>query len=1147
MHISLSAPFSRLLTISAIFFTTGFASGAVLANPELQISTGKLYVNVKSSNISLREAFTLIEAQTSLYFSYDENQVDLSQKLILRTGQFSVSDLLKTIAGQTGYKFAQVKRSILVSAAIPALPKPDTDPSPPPVKGVVKDAAGAPLPGATIMVKGTNTSVQSDAIGRFSINAPANAILVISYIGYKTLELEVAGRLELTASLEEIKKGLNEIVVMGYQSQRRSAISGAVTVVNVDNVSKIPVGFADQALQGQASGVRVTQATGQPGDGVAVRIRGVGSINNNDPLFIIDGVPTTDGINFLASDDIASITVLKDASSAAIYGARSTNGVVVITTKSGKSGKAQINYSGYMGVQKHGFLTPMTNAQDYLTLFNEMTTNDNTGLDVNSPLIKKPIANTVPMANTNWLKAIFQNAPMQNHDLSIGGGNEKTQYFISANAFNQDGIILNSWYKRYSLRTKITTEVSDRLKIGSSLNISYSNKNSIGSSGDGYGGNGGSVVRYALFRDPAIPVYNPDGSYSDKPSFPNFFGDGYNPVGLAKYTSNIEDQFRVFGNAFAEYKILDHLILKSDFGGDVLITDGKTFDRNWGTDNRINSPSTLTEGHTTNENFIWNNTIRYNKTIHGLHTLNILAGTEAVGNSTHFQTTTTRNFPNQDPLFQYLNLDSNIYNISVGESLNQWALLSFLGSVNYNYNNEYFLTGNARRDGSSKLDPRERWGNFFSGSVAWNLMKEDFVANLSPLLSRLKIRGSYGQLGNQNGISDYPYASQVSNTNNYVLGNIPSSVQGYTVSQLGFPKVKWETSTQADAGIDLGILEDKLTLSVDYFNKVTSDMLVQVPLPLIGGGALPPYQNNGSVQNRGFEFDLQYRNNDHKLKYSFSANLATIQNKVLSLANGTPIQGGRIDNGIYATLTAVGHPIGSFYGYQTEGIFQNANDIFTHAYQGPPASSVYGGIRPGDVKYKDMNGDGVIDQNDRTFLGSAIPKFTYGFSSNVSYGNFDLFVLFQGSYGNKIYMQVNQDIEGFYRPFNITQRVFDTRWHGEGTSNTTPLMSWADAGNNIKEASSRFLFDASYVRLKDVQLAYNIPKTVVNRLHVKGVRLYLSANNLVTITKYPGLDPEMHTSNNVKVEKYPADAAAGIDWGTYPAAKSFIFGANVNF
>ncbi|HLX65737.1 MAG TPA: SusC/RagA family TonB-linked outer membrane protein, partial [Puia sp.] len=485
-----SGALKRPLMIACALLCTAILTTAVRANGDIQPHAGRQHITVKSANISLQQAFQLIEKQTRLQFAYDEYEIDLSLKLVLKSGHISLGDLLDTISAQTGYKFTQVKNTILVSATTLALSKPEKDQFPPPVKGMVTDSSGKPLAGATVMVKGTKISVQTDLAGRFAINAPADATLVVSYVGFRTLEVAVNGQQDLIVAIREIREDLGQVVIMGYQTQRRSAIAGAVSVVNVDDVARIPVGFADQALQGQASGVRITQSTGQPGDGLALRIRGVGSVNNNDPLYIIDGVPTTDGINFLPADDIATITVLKDAASAAIYGARSSNGVVVITTKNGKSGRTSIIYSVYAGVQTHGFLTPMTNAAEYKTLYNEMVVNDNAGLAPNNPLIKIPIPDSVQMANTNWIGSIFRTAPEQDHELSVSGGNEKTQYSVSGNYFNQDGIILNSWYKRYTLHTKLTSEITDHLRIGTNLNFSYYAKNSVGSSGDGYGGNG---------------------------------------------------------------------------------------------------------------------------------------------------------------------------------------------------------------------------------------------------------------------------------------------------------------------------------------------------------------------------------------------------------------------------------------------------------------------------------------------------------------------------------------------------------------------------------------------------------------------------------------------------------------------------------
>jgi TonB-dependent starch-binding outer membrane protein SusC len=1108
------------------------------ASPGIHDPSDEILVTVVNGNLTLVQLFDVIEKQTPLSFGYDENLVNIHQKIFVPTGRQVLTRLLDHISKQTGLSFNLEKNIVLVfkpnrSMVQTAAPLQLVVP----VRGIVTDASGKPMVGATVSVKGTRISVQTDGQGNFSVAAAGDAVLIITFIGYKDQEVAVNGRIELEVQIVESGKAMSEVVVIGYQTQRRADITGAVSVVDVSDVAKLPVGFADQALQGKAAGLRVTQSTGQPGDGVIMRIRGVGTINNNDPLFVIDGVPTKDGINFLSANDIESITVLKDAASTAIYGARSANGVIVVTTKGGKKGKPQISYSGYGGIQEHGTLTKMANTTEYVQLYNEAVVNDNVDI-TNTTLKRIPIPTGIPMANTDWLSAIFQKAQVQSHEIAISGGNDKTLYYISANYFDQDGIILNSWYKRYSVKTKLNLELTDRINAGVNLNISYSDKSMIGSSGDGYGGNGGSVVRYALFRTPAIPIYNADGSYTDLPQYPQYFGDGYNPVALAENTDNKEKQFRVFGDIFGEYKIAKDLKFKTSLGLDVFITEDKRFDENYGTNLRINSPSVLTESTTTNTNLIWDNTLRYAKSFNGVHNFSFLAGTEAISNDVAVTGGSDRNFPDQIPSLRYFGNGLNILARNVFESEQQWALFSLFANVNYNYDSRYLLSFNVRRDGSSRFGANNRYANFYSGSAGWNIANEKWVQEKLPVFSVLKIRTSFGQLGNQD-IGNYPWASIVGRGYNYVFGDQPAVNQGYTISMRGNENVKWESSTQFDAGLDMGFLQNKLTMTLDYFIKTTTNMLIPIPLPLIGGSAATPFVNAGSVENNGIEFEVTYRNNVGKLRYEFSGNFATLNNKVLSLANGAPIPGGRIDNNIFATLTAVGHPIGSFYMYQMEGIFQNDADIFKHAYQGNY-------IRPGDVKFKDQNGDGVIDDKDRTFLGSAIPKFTYALTSTFQYSNFDLSVFFQGAYGNKLYLQVNQDIEGFYRSFNLTQRVYDERWHGEGTSNTMPRVSWLGSTNN-KTPSSRFLEDASYLRLKNIQLGYTFSSKLMQSAHIKGLRIYVSAQNILTFTKYTGLDPEMHTSDNVKNEAYQGDVAAGIDWGTYPSAKSYFLGLNLNF
>lgn len=1096
-----------------------------------------IYITISNSSDRLHSIFKLIEKQTSFSFAYDENDINLSKEIKLETGQQLLKVVLNEISKQTGLRFTEKANLILVNIASEI----KKSSAALPIKGSVRDSSGVPLAGVSVSIKGTRTTVQTDANGNFSIDAPENATLVFTIVGYQRQEVKVSGQSEFNIAMTTERGNLGEVVVVGYQPQRRADLSGAASIVNVGGITKLPVLSVDQALEGKVPGVRITQNTGQPGDGVVVRVRGVGTINDNNPLFIIDGVPTKDGINFLNANDIESLVVLKDASSAAIYGSRAANGVVLITTKSGKRGKAQFNYSGYGGFQTHGDLPKMANTAEYVELFNELADNDNAA--GNLPILRPKIPLDSALSNTDWLKAIFQKGQIQSHQLSVRGGNEKTLYYISGNYFKQDGIILNSWYERYSLLSKLNIDLTDKLSIANNINVSYSKKNMVGSSGDGYAGNGGSVVRYAFFRTPPIPIYDSIGVYSDKPKEAKLFGDGYNPVALANKTDNKEIQYRIFSNLYAEYKIIKELKFKSDVGLDAIITDNKRFDENYGTDLRINNPSRLTVSTTTNMNIVWNNTLTYNKSFNNVHRISLLAGSEAITRKINTHGGSDRNFSNQSPDFRYIGNGYNLSTTNAFENQTESALFSLFGNANYSYRNLYLLSANVRRDGSSRFGPENKYGTFYSGSVGWNAHNENWVQDHLKAISRLKIRASYGQLGNQE-ISDYAFVSIVGNLHNYPFGQSPVSNPGSTINSLGNPKVKWESSTQADIGIDAGIWKDKLNFTVDYFIKTTSDMLIPVPLPLIGGSAAPPYLNAGKVQNKGLEVELNYKNNDHLFKYDIGINFSTIANKVLSLSNGQPIASGRIDENYNATLTMVGHPIGSFYLLEQAGIFQNAADILANAYQG-------NGIKPGDVKFKDISGpdgkpDGIINEFDRTFLGSAIPKYIFGGTANFEYRNFDLSAFFQGQYGNKIYSQVNMDIEGFYRPFNVTQRVYDEHWHGEGTSNTMPRVSFSSSSNN-KYPSSRFLEDGSYVRLKNLQIGYTIPNKIVTKYGIKSLRIYATGQNLWTYTKYTGLDPEMHISDNVKRDNYGGDVAAGIDWGTYPSAKSYIIGVNLNF
>jgi TonB-linked SusC/RagA family outer membrane protein len=1105
----------------------------------LQVSD-KAYgqISLSETNVPLQTVFKKIQQQSGYDFLCTYELMQQAGKVSVQVKNASIQEAMTETLKGTGLTFVIMDKMVVIRKAEP-VPNAKKSIDPPlEVTGKVTDTTGEPLKDATVKVRGSNTMTTTDANGYFMLkDIKDDATLEISFIGYETEIVSLKNKNNFAVALRVKENKIDEMpIVVGYQTRRRGDLSGAVSVINVGGLAKLPVLSVDQAMQGKAAGVRVTQNTGQPGDGVTVRVRGVGTINDNNPLFIIDGVPTKDGINFLSANDIESLVVLKDASSAALYGARASNGVVLVTTKNGKKGKAQFNYTGYFGIQTPGNIPKMLDTQKYVEIYNEAVVNDN--MDIPNPVLKrKPIPDGLATANTDWMDEIFQNAPMQSHQISVRGGNDKTLYYISGNYFKQDGIILNSNYERLTLLSKLNIDLTDKLSIQDNINIFYSNQNRIGSSGDGYGGNGGSVVRYALFRTPPIPVYDSAGVYSDLPAYPNFFGDGYNPVALANKTDNKQYQYRVFTDLFAEYKITKTLKFKTDLGLDAIITNNKRFDENYGTNLRVNSPNRLTESTSTNINLVWNNNLRFSKVYNDVHNVNFIVGTEAISNQTKMHGGSDNSFPDQIASLRFLNNGLNLSK-TVFESEQEWALFSLFANVNYIYNNKYILSLNARRDGSSRFGSSNKYGNFYSGSAGWNIHNEKWAQEALPMFSKIKLRGSYGQLGNQD-IGNYAFASIIGRGYNYPFGESPASNPGYTVSTRGNEDVKWESSTQLDAGLDLGIWHDKLTLVVDYFIKKTSDMLIPVPLPLIGGTASTPYVNAGNVENKGFELELNYSNQDHKLKYDINVNFATLSNKVLSLSNGEPIPGGRIDNGIYATLTTVGQPIGSFFLYQMDGIFQNAGEIISSAYQGNY-------VRPGDVKFKDVNADGVINEKDRTFLGSAIPTYTFGATANLQYANFDFSIFFQGSYGNKLYLQVNQDIEGFYRAFNVTQRVYDERWRGEGTSNSMPRVSWLGSTNN-KTPSSRFLEDGSYLRLKNIQLGYTIPEKVVSKAHIKSLRIYFTGQNLWTLTNFTGLDPEMTTSDNLNSETYRGDVAAGIDWGTYPSAKSYIVGVNLNF
>ena len=669
------------------------------------------------------------------------------------------------------------------------------------IKGRVHDAADEAVVGATIYIKDTSVGATADLDGRFQLQIAAsieNPVLVISMIGYTTQEIPIGAKTEFDIQLAENLEMLSEVIVTGYSSQERGKITGAVNSVSAETLTRVPVASIDQALQGRAPGVVVSQNTGAPGEGVSVRIRGVGSINSgNYPLYVVDGVPTLD-ITSLSMQDVENITILKDASATAVYGARAANGVVLVTTKSGASGASRIQVSSQVGVQKPSRLIDMANTAEYVSIYNEAANTDNEGKPALflRPLITNDIQSTLP--DIDQVDAIMRDAVLQTHSISVNGGDDKTRYFLSGNYFGQDGIIKGSDYTRVSGRINVDTRLRKWLKTGVNLNLSKATTNLIGSSGDGAGGNGGSVVRYAFFRTPAIPIYNAQGEFTDKPDRFDLFGDGYNPVGLLAYNNNKKIVDRLFGKFFVEIEPIEGLKYTSNFGIDFTSQNQRRFDRTWGTANRINSINRLAVTDGRYQTTTFSNFITYTKAV-GDHHFKFLLGTESIQSQNYTTSTSQKNFPDQDMNLVFLGNGLGL--IETNEDKTGNSLLSFFGKIDYDLNEKYLASVTLRRDGSSRFGSENPWGNFYAGSLGWRLDKEAFLTD-NDWIDRLLLRAGYGSIGNQE-IGNYAFTDQIGSGYNYPFGN--TRAYGYAVSDLGNNQVKWETSNQFNVGADLAI------------------------------------------------------------------------------------------------------------------------------------------------------------------------------------------------------------------------------------------------------------------------------------------------------------------------------------------------------
>jgi TonB-linked SusC/RagA family outer membrane protein len=990
------------------------------------------------------------------------------------------------------------------------------------VRGRVTDSTGAGLQGVNVVQQKTRNGTITDAAGNFQLQLqPGGArTLDLSSVGYLPISVAYNGQ-ALNLVLQRASAALEEVVVVGYNTQRKTSITGAIASVNMGDLEERRVPDVAQALQGQVAGVNITQSTGAPGDQINIRIRGEGTIGNNSPLFIIDGVPSRD-ISFLSPADIQTMTVLKDASAAAIYGSRASAGVIVITTKSGRKGRTSIDVNYFNGIQKVAHLPKLLNAQQYMAKMEEAW--NNSGYSGTNPYTADK--NRSDLANTDWLNQLFETGHSQNLQVTASGGSDKVQFLLSGGGYKQDGIVIfkNDRYQRLNFRANINANLTDRLTIGTNLQLSYATQDKLSSKGDAPG-----VIRHALIRPPVIPVYkdpnDPTWSardpFTDLPFFKqpwsnsnNIYEFSSNPVALAYFTNDKRSNFKTFGNVYVEYAFLADRSLKfrSNVGIDLNFTHNKAFNQNFGDDDgggngvdrglgRKNRPNNLDENRGQETTVTWNNTLNYVKNT-GRHSINALVGSEYITNHSSSIGASRQRFDFTSPTFQYIDYGgtANLYN---GGSAAEWALFSLFGSATYMYDAKYMITGNLRADASSRFAENNQWGYFPSVSAGWKIRNESFMNSVN-WLSDLKLRASIGKLGNQE-IDNYAF-----------LTLLRKSGDQYLISRYGNPDLKWESTTQKDLGVDIGLLRNKVYLSVDYFNKNTSDILLPISLPSLVGNVSPTIVNAGEVSNKGIEVALNLRNTLRNFYYSVNANMATVTNRVEKLHPNLP----SIIGDVYKTEP--GHSLASFYGYVMEGIYQTQDEINKHLHGTNNPSA-----KPGDIRFKDLNGDGIINDKDRDYLGNSIPKVSYGLNLSGGFKGFDLSALFQGVGGVYIYNDAKQITDYDSRPFNHSTAVLDS-WHGPGTSNTIPRSTFNDNGSSKK--SSIFVEDASYFRLKNLELGYSFAG--FKKAGVQNLRLYISAQNVFTVTNYTGLDPE---STDL------------IDRGTYPQSRAILFGINAKF
>lgn len=1131
-------------------------------------------VDLNFNRTKLRTVLEKITQQTGYTLAFSKEVVDLNEEVTIREEGAELTQVLDRLLKprQIGYEIRDNKIYIFNRAA----GEKGTDQSfrqEVLVSGKVTDGAKEPIIGANIVVPGTTLGTVTDAEGNYSLAVPRGSLVRFSYIGFLQREFTINTPARLDVELSEDVALLDELVVVGYGVQRKSVVTAAISKVSGDELNNNRPSRAEDVLKGKVSGVQITQSSGQPGSDSKVRIRGIGTINNSDPLYIVDGMEVGGGIDYLNPTDIASVEILKDAASAAIYGARAANGVVLVTTKSGVSGKTAINYDVSYGWQNPWKKREILNAREYMVIMNETLINDG--------LLPRYSSEQIASAGfgTDWQEATFyKNAPVQNHQISVSGGAEKIQYFLSVGYFDQAGIVGGnhgkSNYNRWSFRSNSTYNVFEtehrsflnKIKVG--VNAGYSK---IRSTGIETNSEYGSILGSALAFSPLLPIYpateeeaaailaarkfavrDKEGRVFSLP--PDGFQEIANPVGMLHTPAlTVGNSDKFVSTFWGEVDLLPHLKFRSSYGVDLAFwgDNGYTFPYFLASQGKDVPYSSVQS--TMNRGMRWQleNYFSYAQSWNDRHNLSVVLGQSASKYSQRSLGGNDRDLLETDPLKANINSaiapdkDARVWGGTNGYDF--IATASYFGRIDYNFAERYMLQATVRRDGSSNFGPNHKWGVFPSFSAGWNMTNEPFMQDRPDWLDMLKIRFSWGKNGNDR-IGQFLYTSLMNGGQNYYfgggykvnegdptkVGEISGTMQyGSSPARIPNPDVKWEESAQTDIGFEARLFRNALSFGMDYFVKKTNGMLMEQPIPgYVGMEA--PVANVGDMENRGWEFEASWKQMVGDFKYSISANASYLKNKLINIGNATGEQ-------IYESMGATG--VGSyvkgmngevfpyFYGFKTDGIFQNQTEV--DAYVNPEGKKLQPDAMPGDVRFVDLNGDGSISDADKTKIGKGMPDWSYGMTLNAEWKGVDMMLFFQGTVGNHIFDYSQRgDIPAVNRP-----AWFLERWHGEGTSHKIPRMTAANPNANWR-SSDLYIKDGSYMRLKSMQLGYSFPKNMIRKLAVQRLRLFVSADNLLTLTKYDGFDPELASGGYTTM---------GVDRGIYPQSRTISLGANISF